>query len=373
MTTTTAWGRWDCTRCGQKDISGRDKRCPACGDPREQHELDAMRPPDESEFETNAIKDLEELAIARDGPDWSCGYCGANNRGAATVCESCGGARKEATGLGKVGELGSEVAPPLPDRAAAKEPPIEPPRRRSIGRWVLIAAGVIALFLWCGFRDHDEEGEVVALRWAHTTELQRWTDVTRGDWAPVRPAPAVAPVRGKGEVAGRQITGCRDKHHHDESYACGTESYNASESYSCGSTQSCSTRRNGNGSFSRSCTTRSKTCYRTVRKTRTKYCTRPIYRQWCDFITQEWVTTQRKTSNGEGHGELPFPAIPPGGDLERNQFSGEYQVVVLYDDDKAHVATVERAEYDGWQKGDPVILTVEGFGSVVGMRRAPSP
>lgn len=45
-----AWGRWDCTRCGRGGISGRDKQCPGCGDPREQHALDAMRAPGEAEF-----------------------------------------------------------------------------------------------------------------------------------------------------------------------------------------------------------------------------------------------------------------------------------------------------------------------------------
>ncbi|MCY1006739.1 hypothetical protein OV079_14495 [Nannocystis pusilla] len=55
-TTVTAWGLWDCTRCGQKDISGRDKRCPSCGDPREQHELDAMRPPDDAAFEGAVVR-----------------------------------------------------------------------------------------------------------------------------------------------------------------------------------------------------------------------------------------------------------------------------------------------------------------------------
>jgi hypothetical protein len=367
---TTAWGRWDCTRCGQKDISGRDKRCPSCGDPREQHELDAMRPPDESEFATAAITAPDELELAKSGPDWICGFCGTTNRGTATSCESCNGARDEATALGKVGELGSEVAPKLPGKPGRAEPPIAEllPKRRSIKKWVLLGLAVMSFLLWCGFRDHDEEGEVVALRWKHTTLLQRWQDVSRGAWAPVSNSQQVPPVLGQGEVAGRSITGCHQKHHHDESYACGTESYNDSESYSCGSTQSCSTSRNGNGSFTRSCTSRPKTCYRTVRKTRTKYCSRPIYREWCDFITQEWVTKDSKVVSGEGH-ETHFAEIPPSGDLERNQRSGEYQVVVMYDEDKAHVATVERPEYDSWQKGERVILSVEGFGAVTGMRR----
>lgn len=377
-----AWGRWDCTRCGHKDISGRDKRCPACGDPREQHELDAMRPPDDDEFVSAAITDADELALASAGADWSCGFCGSNNPNDASHCQSCGGARKEAASMGKVGEVGAEVAAPFPEppssprapRDAAGEGPSPPRPRRKLERWqvVLGVLGVLLALLWWGCRDREEEAVVSRLKWTHTTHLESWRDRATGSWGPVSSRPEVPPVRGRGEVAGIRVNGCYQKHHHDERYSCGTESYQASESYSCGSTQVCSNRSNGNGSFSRSCTSRSKTCTRSVTKTRTKYCSRPIYAEWCDYTTQVWDEVRSEDVSGEGHTNMTYAEIATSSDLQRTRHSGKYWVSFAWDDgDETHVAEVERAEYDRWQLGDPAILQVERVRGVVGFGKPP--
>ena len=378
VATTTAWGRWDCTRCEQKDISGRDKRCPACGDPREQHELDAMRPPDESEFTGAALTDPAELALASAGADWSCGYCGSNNPNDASHCGSCGGARKEAASMGKVGAPGAEVAAPFPEpraqprsSSARPPPPPEPRPRPRFERWQIAAAAaaVLGVLLYWGCRDREEEGVVTRLQWTHTSQLQRWVDKQAGDWGPVAERAEVPPVGGRGEVAGVDVRGCHQKHHHDESYSCGTESYQGQESYTCGSTQECSTSNNGNGSFSRSCRSVSKTCTRSVTKTRTKYCSRPIYREWCDYTTQIWSNVRSADVSGEGH-DLRYAEIPTDGDRERVEHSGSYWISFAWDGgDELHKEPVERAVYDRWQVGEAAILQVEHFRGVVGFRK----
>ncbi|WP_434415498.1 hypothetical protein [Nannocystis pusilla] len=366
-TTVTAWGLWDCTRCGQKDISGRDKRCPSCGDPREQHELDAMRPPDDAAFDGAAISEPEELALAHDGPDWSCRYCGSNNRASSPTCDSCGGGR--------------EGQPPPP-----KPTPPPPPsgllqrllaswfthrRRWIVGLCLVVFAGLVA---WCTV-DREYQGKVVGLHWTHTTTLQRWQNVNRGDWkTAVHERPEVPPRAGRGEVAGVAVTGCREKHHHDESYACGTENYQASESYSCGSTQSCSTRSNGNGSFSRTCTSRPKTCTRSVTRTRTKYCSRPIYATWCDYVTQAWVDADSTIVRGDGHDGLRFAEIATRGDRERTVQHASYKVVFAYGDDgETYTRDAPRSEYDGWQAGEPVLVSVDHLHGPTGVRRPTDP
>ncbi len=377
MSTTTAWGRWDCTRCGHADISGRDKRCPACGDPREQHELDAMRPPEDGEFTSAAIAAPEELALATAGADWSCGYCGANNRNDAAACEGCGGARKEATTMGKVGKLGAEVAAPLPEPPPDRPPrvrdtPEPPPRRRRFTRReiVLGVLGVLLVLLWWTCRDREELGAVARLQWTHTTTLERWVDHNDGGWAPILPRAEVPPRGGHGEIAGIRVNGCYQKHSHDERYSCGTESYQDSESYSCGSKQVCSNSRNGNGSFSRTCHSVSQTCRRSVTKTRTKYCSRPIYREWCDYLTQIWAPQRSADLTGEGHGDLRHPELTTSGDRERLQYTGKYQVSFAWDDgERLHVAEVDRPAYDSWQLGDPVVLQVERLRGVVGFAK----
>ena len=362
-TEVTAWGKWDCTRCGQKDISGEEKRCPGCGDPREQHELDAMRPPDDAAFAAGGIKDAEELALAKDGPDWSCGYCGSNNRASAPICGSCGGDREgrrpEKEALDELKALNRQ------ERALRK--------RLARRRWKIALAvlGVLVLMIaWCTV-DHDEQGQVIALRWEHTTTLQRWQDVSRGDWkTSVRERAGVAPRGGKGEVAGVSVVGCHSRHHHDESYACGTEHYTTTESYTCGSTQSCSTRSNGNGSFTRSCTSRPKSCTRSVSKTRTKYCSRPIYRDWCDYVTQDWVDVRAEKVRGEGHEGLRFIEVATSGDLERTVQTGAYTVSFSYGEDgEVYDKATQRGDYDTWRYGDRVYVTVDRLNGATGVRR----
>lgn len=351
-TEVTAWGKWDCTRCGQKDISGREKRCPDCGDPREQHELDAMRAPSEADFEQAAITDHEELAVAKDGPDWSCGYCGSNNRASTPICQSCGGDREQ-----KIGP--KQAAPP-------------PPKKKSRLKALLLAGGLGTTgVLVYGYVDHEIDGKVTRLEWEHRTQVQRWQDVERGDWqVSVHERAGTPPRAGAGEVAGVAITGCSSKHHHDESYACGTENYSTTESYSCGSTQSCSTSSNGNGGFTRSCHSVPKSCTRSVQKTRTRYCSRPIYAQWCDYVTQEWKPAREEKVIGEGHSGLRFAELTASGDRERVVRIGSYAVTYGYGDEGAtHRVEVAKDEYDGWQLAEPVIVRVETFGGVVDVRR----
>ena len=361
MSSVTVWGRWDCTRCSRRDISGEEQRCPECGDPREQHELDAMRPPDEAAFATQAIATPESLATALAGADWSCGFCGSNNRAGGETCHSCGGARNQAKAHGKTGDVAAETAAP------------KPAKRRSWWKQIAVgsALGVGGLATW-GFLDHEVAGSVARLQWQHTTQLQRWQDVNAGDWqTAVQQSPGRPPVAGEGAIAGVRITSCYPKHHHDETYDCGTESYEDRESYTCGETQECSTERNGNGSFTRNCHSVSKQCTRSVTRTRTKRCTRPIDATWCDYVTQAWIDVDKQVIAGEGHEGLRFAELATHGDRERTTLAGEYTVVFQYGADHAnHAIQVPRPTYDGWQLGDAVIVVVERLGGVVEVRRA---
>ncbi len=375
MSERTAWGRWDCSRCGKVDISGKYKRCPACGDPREQAELDAMRPPTASDLAA-PILDAEELALARSGADWICGFCGGTNQGrgpdappldptAPLICGSCGASSGDATGHGKTG-------PVLPEAPA--DPGGSWWRRATRKSRALAIVGVLGLtgfaFAYWATRTSEHVGHVTSLTYVHITQLQRWSDVTRGQWG--RPAERleVRPVGAKGETAGVQVTSCSQRHHSNESYACGTETYTDSESYTCGTTQSCSMVNNGNGSFTEKCSSSPKTCTRPVTRTRTKMCTRPVYREWCDYRTQEWSVVESRTAEGQGH-DLRWETLHAMGDLERIAHVNTYTVVSGLDDDPAaHTQTVPREAYDKYAVGDAMIFTLQTVGGVQGVRRA---
>lgn len=389
-TVTTSWGKWTCTRCGNADLSGEHKRCPTCGDPREQHELDAMRPPDFS----MPVTAPAELAVALDGADWHCGFCGTGNRRSHPSCQSCGGSREDTVSMGKVGLVGAERSAPMPERPtggsghpadlpdpaliSARTPKRAPVRESSIFRpyrisnrvvpvaVLCVVIFVVGLLIW-GFTTHAEPGTVTALRWERSTHLERWVDISDGDWAPVFDRQQIRPVNGEGGTPGIVITSCRSKHHHDETYSCGTESYTTTESYSCGSSRSCSSENNGNGSYTQRCTDVPKTCSRPVTKTRTKYCTRPIHKQWCDYMTQRWSEVSVATLSGMGHNPT-WPTIIRTGDLERTVGTSTYEIDTMTTDGKAsHTDTVPERIYDLWNVGDPVTLKVRNFGGVSGV------
>ena len=109
----TQWGKWTCTQCGRNPISGKWKRCPGCGNPREQHELDKIRPPDNWNEPTLSI---DELKMANDGPDWFCVFCKTGNQGSHINCCSCGASREDAEAVGSVGIIGQEKPGKMPAR-----------------------------------------------------------------------------------------------------------------------------------------------------------------------------------------------------------------------------------------------------------------
>lgn len=375
MSERMAWGRWDCTRCGNTDISGQHKRCPKCGDPREQDELDAMRPPSAEEFARAAITAPEERALAESGADWICGFCGTTNRGTDSSCASCAGNRQDKVGEGSTGPVAETRATPPAEASKRGAGTLSRYWRRSTRArkvWTVVGAVVAVLIavVWWGSLTKEKVGQVTALQWEHTTQLQRWGDVTRGQWGRPSEQAEVKPVGARGERPGIAVTSCYQKHHSDESYACGTESYTDTESYSCGTTESCSTVSNGNGSFSQKCSTSTKYCSRNVTKTRTKYCTRPIYREWCDYRTQDWVPANTLKATGEGHA-FRWESLTATGDLERVQKWGTYRVISgLGEETAAHTLEVTREEYDGYEVGDAMIFTVKNIGGIDSVRRA---
>lgn len=410
----TAWGWWACTQCGNQNVSGKYKRCPSCGDPRQQHELDAMRPP--SDFREH-ITDKDELAIAMDGADWHCGFCRRGNQGSHLHCVSCGASREDTESMGKVGPVGGERPAPMPPRPTggtghpegAEDPfavdipkfefeerpymrhepeeridyheelewdddPVEDfytarDRRKKRMVWGIFGAiAALTAFLVWGFWTYDAPGVITGMSWEHNVHLEEWAQVTDGGWAPIHERREVPPIDGGGERAGIDITSCRQKHHHDERYSCGTESYTESESYQCGTTRSCSTRNNGNGSYSQSCTNTPKYCTRPVTKTRTKYCTRPIYEKWCDYRTQRWVRRHTATRMGGGH-EYEWPEVATPLNTQRAMRTSKYVIIVTTEDGaKEATETVNRATYDRWDEGDPVTLRVRNFGNIAGVR-----
>lgn len=235
------------------------------------------------------------------------------------------------------------------------------PRKRWILGPLLLVAAVAAIGWWL-LRDHEERGVVADMRWTHTTQLQRWTDVVREGWRDELVFHLGAPpIRGAGEVPAVLIGACRERHRRDETYACGDEAGTRRERYHCGSERRCERARVGSGAERRvveRCHDVPRQCFRDVPYERTRRCTRAVTGEWCEYRTQEWVPVRSERIEGDAHLGMRFPELPPAGDDERSLTSASYAITFTARGGP-HTAIVERAEYDRWNPGDPVILRLE--------------
>lgn len=379
------------------------------------------------------VTDSKLLSLATAGADWFCSHCGSGNRGDGDSCVSCGAPR-----YGKAEEdhpdfdgdhrrikgwderlreqIDAQDGPldhdDLFDAVKAVPPPPRRPRRvgpiyeddevetylaaarerrhrtfmAAIGGVTMLAVLVIAFVAWA-LSTHEVEGTVTKMTWAQTTYVQTWTQVTERRWKDeTRQRKEIEPRNGSGERAGMVLLGgCREEHHHDEQYVCGshqecTDVY-TTEDYACGET--CSD--NGNGFAT--CTTQY--CSRQVFSHQDcrnvdDYCDRPIYETKCDYQTQEWQTTKTVPASGTGR-DTRWPD-PPTGRLDRQRFAADYTVTIAYEDDgpqeynmkpgntkgllgfgktlTAKQARKAESSYLEWSKGESVTLKVNNLGGV---------
>jgi len=439
-TETILWGKWDCTTCDTKGVSGKLKQCPHCGDPRGQAELDNVY----LEAGAPVVTDPGELALARAGEDWTCKYCSSNNRGDRQKCRNCGAFSKieldpaawdceqchvanpaSASACQECGLLSSRsFVPPTPgpawtckhcsvnnrgiytacrlcNRIKAVADDVEwkfqwrsfnplnwaIPWRRWLAnpRAMLVVAalgivGFIALH-WAWQRmTSDIIGTVTAQNWRQTVALYEWRPVQTGQWGPppVR-TEEIKPVAGKGGLGSISNVACLQKHHHYETYQCGTQTEHYTVRESCGTRQSCSNRNNGNGSFTRSCTNVTQYCSKSKTRTVPKYCERSITAEWCDYDTQDWrVNTLRsQTFTGTKAAEMAWPKVQASGDLEYTKRTGAWKVVFAFehrDEQKTHEKPMSQASgFDDWPLGTEVVLTIENSGKILALRKTTDP
>jgi len=419
------WGKWDCSDCQTKGISGEHKQCPHCGAARDQKELDGAYLGKEKDSRTGRVLGVEEndLVDKKDqghGPDWSCEFCGSNNRGTNPKCHNCGadGPRREGDIIAAVltddwavdgGDAGDETKPggevrikagrtnamsegfkqiygtkdfdPEANWKAAVERQ-QALKKRKMG---LIAIGVtlgvvaLSLFLWWAFSTKDVPGVVTHMQWQHKTHQERWTEVTKEGWEDdLHQRPVVMPSKGAGERAGIDIlqTSCQEKHHHDERYVCGSHTECHDERYKSGESchESCSSSSNGDGSFTETCRDICTDVYdtRQVCEDVDDYCERPIYETWCKYKTWEWQHVDTKTASGGG--KVPEPwweEYSWAEELEqydRSRRQAEYRVDIEYERKKEVKEHTENPRsqpaYISWDVGEEVVLRVRNIGTV---------
>jgi hypothetical protein len=432
--------KWTCSDCGAKDILGRHKRCPSCGSPREKGEMqmNGLKSGSSGHNPAKSVTDPELLKLAKAGADWFCTHCGSGNIGNGDRCSACAAPRYGEAAEDHPDFLGMhrEHAREAMNIAKLTGPPEIPPRdeeddiqreveqklipvqkllsdtvnnygdrentrqkKRLLGAIIVsVVLGLIVTFFIWAFQTHEATGSVSSMTWSHETVLQHWTTFIKGEWEKSaferRETP---PVNGSGEQAGMEkvIGSCYEKHYEDERYVCGSHEECSpkyrSESYECGET--CSDNGNGFATCSPRYCSRSVPDGETCRSVN-DYCSRPIYKTWCDYRTQEWRTTQ--TAPVSGIGRKTSWASVEQGSLDRTRYTVKYKLLLAYQD-RGKSLTTEYAPVKGvngllgpslltekeakaaerdyltWDVGDEVTLEINNLGGLHDVRRGVLP
>ena len=396
--------KWKCNKCGEW-ILGRYKRCPNDGDPRENGEMQGMDGLGADDYDSSGynkaatVTDAALLDLFTDGPDWFCEYCSAGNRNSSTRCDGiageagCGAPRDDTAGEREARDTPPDYACEIDlamasfsqpsihtrnDRSSRYDDdiPVDRNWRRAglaaggLSTFLVVAAGAMLLFftvgaIWWAFTTHESQGTVAGMTWKQSTHLQSWQNVQTRKWKHrTSQRQETRPRNGQGERAGMALVGgCRSEHYDDERYACGTDRVcrATTERYACGET----CRPNGNGSAT--CST--KYCTRPGPdkcSNETKYCNRPIYKDKCNYQTQEWKTVKTETASGREE-DTRWPKLDPG-PLQRVQHSSDYTVSVMYQD-RGKPYTYDHKppgedKYKSWDMGETVTLKVNNLGGV---------
>lgn len=187
-------GAWDCPFCEKTRNRGPEKFCGGCGSPRGP-EVKFYLPED-----ARVVEDAAEQERARSGPDWTCQFCGGDNKGWNGFCTGCGSG-KDATQARQVVQHAGEAPRTAAEAqaAAAPRPEPAPPPAKGSGwlKWVLGCLGgcgtlVVLITLLAMFMGmtHEERLQVAGAHWERTIPVEQLGMVQESAWRDEVPAGA---------------------------------------------------------------------------------------------------------------------------------------------------------------------------------------
>lgn len=305
-------GAWDCPFCGKERNRGPEKFCGGCGSPRGP-EVKFYLPED-----ARVVEDAAELEKARAGPDWTCPFCGGDNKGWNGFCTGCGSA-KDATAARQVVQHAGEAPATAAAAMAAAAPPAPPPapaKGGGIGKWLLGCFGgcgmlvllLIVLAMFMGMT-HDERLTVKGARWERTIAVESYDTVRESAWKDQVPAGA-RPVSESREI----------RSHRKVQTGTETRTRTVSKEVPDGTERvKVGTKDMGNGYFEDVYETRTR--YRTVSSEETYqepvYREDPVYDVKVAYDIDKWHETRKARANGSD----TSPAWPDPG-LASNEREG---------------------------------------------------
>jgi hypothetical protein len=366
--------------------------CESCGRPKDENVEYEMpeRPEDVA-----SVEDEKLLRMAKAGANWSCAYCGSEQRALDGSCERCGAGRAEAKTVEHARERDARDA-----RNARVE--ARPTRRPfSFGAIVAILVAVAALMVigTCavGGRKHSVASEplppvavaapafvdvdltVTRVHWTRTVATDRWEIVEREAFEEKIPADAIdKKANGQRVHHQEQVLDHMDTVYDSVEVPDGTRTETYTEHVACGENctttprscrQVCKNNKNGFATCNDVCTGGDRSCStkycdetrtRQVPKTRTErrprqvphYRSEPRYATWFTYHEWDWVERGRVTSAGDD----TSPSWPEAGALAsgdagshdagtktRERPTETYEVGLVDDKGASYTYTVDNA------------------------------
>lgn len=196
---------WDCLHCGRKGNRGPAKHCGGCGAPRGE-DIQFYLPKD-----ARIVTDVDEVARAKAGPDWTCQHCSGDNLVANDYCDNCGAPRGSSRSRETRERLSREEieTPPTPEEkipftpepeevSVSRTEKIHPPDREppldrvgeSDQKVQYIKIGAIALLIlalviggsYLLFGTRKQSLTITGFHWSRDITIERFATLTQQGW-----------------------------------------------------------------------------------------------------------------------------------------------------------------------------------------------
>ena len=329
---------------------GRHVYCVACGAPRPK-EIRFYLPED-----AEAVTDAGQLSQAAGGPDWICEHCGGSARGSDRACPGCGAPRGDSAArevrdyaMAEVPRSGGGGDGPSTPRPLAAKP--VPPARESKFGGKVVGVMLLAGLSWFGWsnRTRHMEGEVAAMQWERTVQVEAYRSVQEEGWSLPEGARRLRSYRAIRDY--RQVL----DHYETKTRQVSERVQTGTRTYTCGQVD------RGNGYFEdRTCTEPEyETRYHTESYQDPVYRREPIWDTKYEYRTKRWVPDTLL----EAHGTTTAPAWPPvtADDTTREgEKKSRYRVTFNVPKGESYTSDVPLEQFTRRRIGEHVPLLVNG-------------
>ncbi|MCR5421784.1 MAG: hypothetical protein K6E98_12365 [Lachnospiraceae bacterium] len=337
-------GYWDCPYCGNKGISGLNKRCTACGHPQDEGTKFYMK-------EKKEYLDKEKAREYGKGADWTCSYCGSLNRYDAKVCVGCGADREESSGdyyenienQKKEAEEKKREEQQLTGNQESKK------EQGGIMKRLPLIIGLALLVAIIAFscRSKGYAASVSEKSWERSISVEAYQTVKESDW---------------NVPEGGRVYDEKEEIHHYDTVLSHYETVEVEKSRKVEDGYDTHTEYidNGDGTFTEHevQTPRYKTEYYTVEEER------PVYKQVPQFSTKYYYEIEKwipaRTLDTSGDDEVPY--WDESKLLENEREAGRNEIYILMfrtDKGKEYSVEVEQDFWDSLEVGEKVDLVVQ--------------